>query len=287
MFQLRDIWQSIIQNVRRQTTITSVPAVCFGECNDVAVIFETTEKDPSLCAANSDAMRDYQSCVSCINTNAANISSSGADTSVLVELQQLLDSCLDESGTSATQTQSATPEMTGVIAQASRLIVSVTALQAELSSLATTTSTFQATGTPLWGENPAQNPTTVYVNSTSSSSPGSASGSPASVIVPAVIVPVLVLLFMAIGGFLFLRRRRRYNQRQAKEDTPSLFSETPPSLLGIKAELPVNEFRPELDATGEIFQLDAGNSKVKQEKEINPGRLVELPASHIPREEKS
>lgn len=226
-------------------------------------------------------MEESRSCILCINYNAANISSSGANTSFLGEIQQFLDYCEDSGSTSATKTQSSNPEVSEVIAQESQLIASVSVLEAELSSLAKTRSQSKTVApTSSAGNQGAQNPTTVYVPFASSNSPGSASGPRASVIVPAVVVPVVVLLLVAIGGFLFLRRRRRHSQPQATEDAPSSFLEKKP-------ELPANDFRPELDAAGEIFQLDSASAKVNQGKEINPGKPAELPASHIPREENS
>ncbi|KAL0779090.1 hypothetical protein CaCOL14_003574 [Colletotrichum acutatum] len=70
--------------------MTSVPAVCFAECNNAYIEAQGVGKDPSLCNIASPFAKDLIDCQVCIGVNSKN-STSFEDLGP--EFQQYLDLC--------------------------------------------------------------------------------------------------------------------------------------------------------------------------------------------------
>ncbi|KAL2829426.1 hypothetical protein BDW59DRAFT_35739 [Aspergillus cavernicola] len=249
-------------------TESSVPSVCFDDCNNAAMEAQFVGRSASLCTPNSNFMNLYTHCISCIQENInTNDTASGLPAGDTVPLlNQFIEYC-DSLGNDTD-----IPEINSLLASWSALSQTQSALQESLASLGynLTSSTVTISSTDIDRTTTTSPPPTSTLPSTASATDrdsqaetgSESSSSPdTKVIVPAVVVPIVVLLIAAVvAAWAFMDRRNK--RRKAREELLDDGGET-------KAQLHADSFRPELEA---IVTTKKGTDS------SNEGEIAELPA---------
>ncbi|OQE44199.1 hypothetical protein PENCOP_c002G06109 [Penicillium coprophilum] len=206
-----------------------LPAVCYNDCNDAFQEIQLSGKKPEICDSDSAFMINAGNCQTCIGKN----SNETYEDTLLPLFGETLDYCKG-----ITSNENKTANIESLLSQESSLQNQLASLGYSVSRTGTTNSS-PATATDSGSQ--------VTVYRTAEAQPtteSSGNDSNISTIVPAVVVPVVVIGIVVVLGFFFIRRRRNRQKRPAHTHS------SPPPIE--KAQLHADEFRPELEGTGNV-----------------------------------
>ncbi|KAF4412526.1 Agglutinin-like protein [Colletotrichum fructicola Nara gc5] len=196
---------------------TVVPAPCFSICNDCYVEVQTIGKNPELCSTGSTFQECYSRCNACIDANSADANST-IQAYLDPKFRQYLDYCSGSAPTSASPTTSTTafPDIPAsmLTTVTMRLLMPVTGLDGKIAA-----SRFMPTTITRERDEATSSLTVTSLSVTSGVAPASgvASLQPtdetpsgrSNVWIAGPVVGAICVVGLALGGFWFLRRRRR------------------------------------------------------------------------------
>ncbi|KAJ5356258.1 hypothetical protein N7517_010867 [Penicillium concentricum] len=252
------IFQKLDQAIglfRRDDKRNPQPYAIMTAVDDAVQEVQLSGKKPEICDSDSAFMINAGNCQLCIGK----YSNETYEDTILPLFGETLDYCKG-----ITSGENKTARIESLLSQESSLQIQLASLGYSVSSTRTTNSS-PATTTDSGSQ--------VTVYRTAQAQPtadSSGKDSNISTIVPAVVVPVVVIGIVVVLGFFFVRRRR-----SRQEGPAPIHSSLPPIE---KAQLHADEFRPELNGTG-----NADDSRPELEgTEPQAMRTLSLPPLELP-----